>query len=124
MVPRIGHFFQEGRTVQMFAIKKTIRVLEELRAGSRDESRRFHFVGHQANLRMLETVCTRCEIPEDRHHSNVEWYGNTGAASSASVISMNWEKWTAKDDIAVVGVGSGLSWSGYRMRFVGEGETA
>jgi 3-oxoacyl-[acyl-carrier-protein] synthase-3 len=124
VVPRIGHFFQEGRTVQMFAIKKTIRVLEELRAGSRDESRRFHFVGHQANLRMLETVCSRCEIPEDRHHSNVEWYGNTGAASSASVISMNWEKWTAKDDIAVVGVGSGLSWSGYRMRFVGEGETA
>ena len=124
VVPRIGHFFQEGRTVQMFAIKKTIRVLQALRAGCEDESRRFHFVGHQANLRMLESVCTRCDISEDRHHSNVEWYGNTGAASAASVISMNWEKWTAKDDIVVVGVGSGLSWSGYRMRFVGKGKTS
>ena len=88
-----------------------------LLCGFETPERPFHFVGHQANLRMLESVCRRCDIRDDRHHSNVEWYGNTGAASSASVISMNWEKWNPIDDIAVAGVGAGLSWSSYLIRF-------
>ena len=122
VVPRIGHFHQEGRTVQMFAIKKTSQILRRLQAERDDTDRAFHFVGHQANLRMLESVCARCEIPEDRHHSNVEWYGNTAAASAASVISMHWDKWSAGDDVGVVGVGSGLTWAGYLARFTTEGE--
>ncbi|MCZ6465627.1 MAG: ketoacyl-ACP synthase III [Proteobacteria bacterium] len=117
VVPRLGHFTQEGRTVQMFAIKKTCDILQRLRAEYEEPNRSFHFIGHQANLRMLETVCQRCEVPEDRHHSNVEWYGNTGAASAASVLSMAWEKWRPGEDVAVVGVGSGLTWAGYLVRF-------
>ena len=121
VVPRLGHFTQEGRVVQTFGIKRMTRMIRELRDRFSDEERHFHFVGHQANLRMLQNVCKQCEIPNDRHHSNVEWFGNTGAASSASVISMNWEKWEGDDDIAVAGVGAGLTWSSYLMRFEGRG---
>ena len=117
VVPRTGHFAQEGRTVQSFAIKQTVRCYEGLRERYENDRRSLHFVGHQANLRMLESVCQRCEILPERHHSNVEWFGNTGAASSASVISMGWEKWQAHDDVAVVGVGAGLTWSSYLLRF-------
>jgi 3-oxoacyl-[acyl-carrier-protein] synthase-3 len=117
IVPRSGHFSQEGRTVQMFGIKRMTRCIEQLREQFAQDDRAFHFVGHQANLRMLETVRAQCDIPADRHHTNVEWYGNTGAASSASVVSMNWEKWTARDDVAVAGVGAGLTWSSYLLRF-------
>jgi len=117
VVPRLGFFAQEGRAVQAFAIRQTIRGFERVRNEFARADRPFHFVGHQANLRMLENVCRKCEIPAERHHSNVEWYGNTGAASSASVISMGWEKWTERDDVAVVGVGAGLTWASYLMRF-------
>ena len=82
--------------------------------------RSLHFIGHQANLRMLETVCQHCNIDGDHHHSNVVDYGNTGAAGAPSVISMNWDRWTDGDDVAIIGVGSGLSWSSYVLRF---GET-
>ncbi len=116
-VPHFGHFEQEGRTVQMFAIKKTIRVLRKLRKAHEEDDRRFHFVGHQANLRMLETVCRQVDIAEDRHHHNVVDYGNTGAAGAPGVVSMRWDAWESGDDIAIVGVGSGLTWSGYMMRF-------
>ncbi len=119
VVPRFGHFAQEGRVVQTFGIKRMTRLVRDMRDEFDDETRRFHFVGHQANLRMLQNVCKQCAIPADRHHSNVEWFGNTGAASSASVISMHWEKWEADDDIAVAGVGAGLTWSSYLMRFEG-----
>ena len=95
----------------------TEHVVAALRGEFESDARRFHFVGHQANLRMLESVCRRCNIPADRHHTNVEWFGNTGCASSASVISMNWEKWIDRDDLAVVGVGAGLTWSSYLLRF-------
>lgn len=117
VVPRIGHFSQEGRTVQTFAIRKTSDLLLATREEFLEEKRPFHFIGHQANLRMLESVCRRCEFPEELHHSNVEFFGNTGGASSGSVISQRWDKWLPGDDLCVVGVGSGLTWGSYLIRF-------
>ena len=119
VVPRMGHFAQEGRTVQAFAIRESARCFERLRESFESDERALHFIGHQANLRMLEAICERCGIDRERHHMNVEWFGNTGAASSASVLSMQWEKWGPRDDVAVVGVGAGLTWSSYLVRFGG-----
>lgn len=119
VVPRGGHFRQEGRVVQMFGIRQMAACINHLREVHERADRDFHFVGHQANLRMLESVRDLCGVPPERHHSNVEWYGNTGAASAASVISMNWEKWSPRDDIAVAGVGAGLTWASYLLRFGG-----
>jgi 3-oxoacyl-[acyl-carrier-protein] synthase-3 len=101
----------------MFAIRKTVEQLLRLRDAHAVSERRFHFVGHQANLRMLEAVRRECDVPEDRHHSNVEWFGNTAGASAPSVISMRWDDWRADDDVGVVGVGAGLTWSSYLLRF-------
>lgn len=117
VVPRLGHFHQEGRTVQTFAIRKTSDLYLTMRENHKDDDRQFHFVGHQANKRMLESVCRRCDIPDDRHHFNCEFFGNTAGASSGGVISQNWDKWTPRDDVCVVGVGSGLTWGSYLMRF-------
>jgi 3-oxoacyl-[acyl-carrier-protein] synthase-3 len=69
---------------------------------------------------MLETVCERCGIDDDHHHSNVVEFGNTGAAAAPSVVSMNWDRWQDGDNIAVIGVGSGLTWSSYILRFGGQ----
>ncbi len=44
-------------------------------------------------------------------------FGNTASAGAASVLSMQWEKWTSADDVAVVGVGAGLTWASYLLRF-------
>jgi 3-oxoacyl-[acyl-carrier-protein] synthase-3 len=117
LIPRVGHFSQEGRTVQMFGIKRMTRCVRALRDQFEDRSRVFHFVGHQANLRMLESVRDKCDIAPENHHTNAEWFGNTGAASAASVLSQNWDKWSPRDDIAVAGVGSGLTWASYLLRF-------
>jgi 3-oxoacyl-[acyl-carrier-protein] synthase-3 len=117
VVPRTGHFRQDGRVVQMFAIRKTAQLLAHLQVERREHGRRLHFVGHQANLRMLEAVCRQCDVPPERHHANVEWYGNTAGAGAPSVLSMRWDAWTAEDDVAVVGVGAGLTWSSSVLRF-------
>jgi 3-oxoacyl-[acyl-carrier-protein] synthase III len=119
-IPRLGHFRQQGRAVQAFAIRHTIALFEQLRGAHADAAdRTLHFVGHQANLRMLESVCRSCAIPPERHHHNVEWFGNTAAASGASVVSMAWDKWTPQDDVALAAVGAGLSWGSALLRFDG-----
>ena len=71
-----------------------------------------YFIGHQANRLMLEAVATRAEIRADRHLFNVDEYGNCGAAGAPSVLSQNWERFRSGDEIALVVVGSGLTWGG------------
>jgi 3-oxoacyl-[acyl-carrier-protein] synthase-3 len=116
-VPRQGFFNQEGQAVQKFAIKTMSSMVSELHARYLTPGRPFSFVGHQANLRMLERVCSGCEIPPQRHFHNLRDYGNTGAAGSTSVLSMRWDAWNSEDDVAVAGVGAGLTWSSYLLRF-------
>ena len=58
---------------------------ERLREDFEEDGRRLHFVGHQANRLMLEKVCELCDVPPDRHHHNVQSYGNTAGAGSPSV---------------------------------------
>jgi 3-oxoacyl-[acyl-carrier-protein] synthase III len=121
VVPRHGTFSQNGRIVQAFAIRKTAEGLAriaELSAEAGD--RTLHFAGHQANLLVLEACCARLGIPSERHHTNVERFGNTGAPSAPSVLSMHFEKWGPRDDVAVVGVGGGLSWGRALLRFGAE----
>jgi len=121
LIPRTGYFVQDGRAVQMFAIKRTREGLERLVEARREEPeaevRPLHFVGHQANLRVLEQVCQRCGIAPELHHANVELFGNTGGASAPSVLSMEWDKWRPEDDVAVSVVGGGLTWARALFRF-------
>jgi 3-oxoacyl-[acyl-carrier-protein] synthase III len=117
VIPRGGHFRQEGRTVQTFAVKTTARLFQALEAEHAAPDRTLHFVGHQANRLMLDAVCRECDIPPERHHTNVEWFGNTAAAGAPSVVSMRWDAWTARDDVALVGVGAGFTWSSHLLRF-------
>lgn len=116
IVPWAGHFAQEGATVQSFAIKQTVRLLRGLQTECADPQR-LHFIGHQANGLMLENVCARCEIPAERHHSNVSDFGNTATAGSPSVLSADWDRFSAGDQVALVGVGAGLSWATALLTF-------
>lgn len=116
-VPRQSFFRQEGQAVQKFAIKRMTSMVQALKAEHRVPGRPLSFIGHQANLRMLQAVADACDIPASRHFHNVCDYGNTAAAGSPSVISMRWDAWNSEDDIAVAGVGAGLTWASYLLRF-------
>jgi 3-oxoacyl-[acyl-carrier-protein] synthase-3 len=111
-IPRTGHFRQNGAHVQKFAIKKMASLLgeieERLDPGRRE---RLIYVGHQANLTMLESVCRRAHIPPERHFYNIVDHGNQCAAGAPSVLSQRWDRLRPGDVVGLVVVGSGLSWS-------------
>ena len=115
MIPAGGHFQQDGQAVQAFAIRKTVATLDELAAGLPSEDQPA-FIGHQANALVLEAVCRRRGTPPDRHFSNVDRFGNCGAAGAPSVLSQNLDQIT-DGYLSVAVVGSGLTWGGVLFNF-------
>lgn len=114
-IPTGGHFAQEGHAVQVFAIKTTTDVVKNLKASVPEtETRRQVFIGHQANLRMLENVCKRTGIALADHYANVAYFGNCGAAGAPSVLSQKWDE-LRNTVIHMAVVGSGLAWGGMRI---------
>lgn len=114
-IPAGGHFAQEGHRVQMFAIRKTVELIDpSLFTDNGHSPGNEFFIGHQANLRMLEAVCRRLNVPPSSHLSNVDMFGNCGAAGAPSVLSQNWEA-LASCAVNVAVVGSGLSWGSLRI---------
>jgi 3-oxoacyl-[acyl-carrier-protein] synthase-3 len=78
------------------------------------ETRRQVFIGHQANLRMLESVCKRTGIALSDHYANVGYFGNCGAAGAPTVLSQKWDE-LHHCVIHMAVVGSGLAWGGMRI---------
>ena len=111
VIPRVGHFHQNGSAVQKFAIKRMSELLAQIQTSAGDRRHRVIYVGHQANLTMLEAVVRRCEVPADKHHLNIVDFGNQAAAGAPVVMSQHWDEYQAGDLVACVVVGSGLSWS-------------
>jgi 3-oxoacyl-[acyl-carrier-protein] synthase-3 len=118
-ISRFGHFTQEGSAVQRFAIKTTgdclTALLPDARARTDRAGGRLHFIGHQANLLMLESVARRAGIDSAEHWHNVVDHGNTGAAGAPSVLSQRWDELGAGDTVLLVVVGSGLTWASMRI---------
>ena len=74
-----------------------------------------HFVAHQANLLVLESVARRAGLAESEHWFNVVDHGNTGAAGAPGVLSQRWGDLGKGDVVILAVVGSGLTWSSLRM---------
>jgi len=114
-----GHFDQEGRTVQTFAIKRSVAIIRELAAFIPDTPiQEIKFIGHQANLSMLDFVCKRAGITEPNHYFNVDVFGNCGAAGAPTVLSQRWDSFKQGDVIILAVVGSGLSWGGVLINVI------
>lgn len=117
MIPRTGHFIQQGAAVQAFAIKRTVQIYQQLNKLYPDKQNQLYFISHQANLSMLKSVCKRCNIYDEKHFYNIDKFGNTGAAGAPTVLAQNWEHFCPGDVVALVVVGSGLAWSGMTIEF-------
>ena len=79
---RLHYLYQEGRTVFRYAVTKMSDdcALVAERNGLDSSNIRF-VVPHQANIRIIEAVAKRLELPMDKVMLNIEHFGNTSAAT-------------------------------------------
>lgn len=79
---RLHYLFQEGRTVFRYAVTSMSDDCELIaeRNGLTKDNIRF-VVPHQANIRIIEAVAKRLEVPMEQVMVNIEHFGNTSAAT-------------------------------------------
>ncbi|WP_338896850.1 ketoacyl-ACP synthase III [Streptomyces sp. TG1A-60] len=76
------YFSMNGRGVTEFVEDQVVPGIQEfLKDNGVSQDDIAHFVPHQANGRLLESMSERLGIPSDRMATTVTRYGNTGAAS-------------------------------------------
>ncbi len=77
-----------------------------------DKSQLALVIPHQANLRIIETLCHRLEVPLDKAMINIQHYGNTSAATIPIALCEALEQNRIKpgDFLLMAAFGAGLTW--------------
>ena len=113
-----GFIHMDGQGTYKFAVATVPKVIEQVvqKAGlNYDEID--HFVLHQANLRIIESIAKKLKQPMDKFVVNIEKYGNTSAASVGLALD---EALTAgrirkNDKVLMCAFGAGKTWGAVVM---------
>ena len=78
-----------------------------------------HVIAHQANLRILEAVMKRLEIPLAKCHLNIEQVGNTSSASVPLTLDQASRAGKLRDGqlVLMMAIGGGMSWGSALLRW-------
>jgi 3-oxoacyl-[acyl-carrier-protein] synthase-3 len=77
-------------------------------------------VPHQANLRIIEAVAKRLNLPLDRVVINIDRYGNTSGASIPIALAeaVATGRMRQGDRVVCIAFGSGVVWGGLALRWI------
>jgi len=109
-----------GQNVYKFATREVPRVVSEALAEAQLTPDDVDWLLlHQANIRIMETVAKRLNIPSEKIITNLASYGNTSAGSIPLALSEAVRSGQVKkgDVIATAGFGAGLSWGSAILRW-------
>lgn len=109
-----------GQEVYKFATREVPRVLKEaLEAADMTVDDVDWLLLHQANIRIMEIVAKRMDLPFEKVITNLSSYGNTSAASIPIALDEAVRSGKVKkgDVIACAGFGAGLTWGSAIMRW-------
>ena len=106
---RLHYLYQEGRTVFRYAVTAMSNdVLEILKMNNLTADDVKWVVPHEANLRIIEAVTKRAEIPADKVVVNIDRYGNTSAATIPLALWDNEKNMKKGDNVIFTAFGAGF----------------
>jgi 3-oxoacyl-[acyl-carrier-protein] synthase-3 len=108
------HYFQmEGKEVFKHAVRRMESASKEAidRAGIK-ESEISWLIPHQANMRIIEAVAKRFEVPMEKVFITIHKYGNTSASSVGIALDELMRQNTVQkgENILLTAFGAGLTW--------------
>ncbi len=110
----LGKLRMVGREVYKFAVPKLVEIIDAaLKETGMKADQIDHFVCHQSNARIIESAITKLDLPADRVHMNIEYYGNSSAGSVGLCLDDLWRAGKVKkgDVVLFIAVGGGLTWA-------------
>jgi len=111
-----------GQEVYKFAVREVPLVLADVLRDAGLEAQQLDWLLlHQANQRILDAVAERFSVPPERVLSNLEFYGNTSAATIPLMLDEAVRDGRVQPGhlLATSGFGAGLSWGAAVVRWSG-----
>ncbi|RUM89805.1 MAG: 3-oxoacyl-ACP synthase [Thermodesulfatator sp.] len=120
-LPREDYFIRmQGREVFKQAVRAMESVaFEALEANGLSPSDLTLLIPHQANIRIIEFLRERLELPAEKVFVNIHKYGNTSAASIPIALDEALEEGRLKegDLVLMVSFGGGFTWAAVLLRW-------
>ncbi|BAP85000.1 3-oxoacyl-ACP synthase III [Paucilactobacillus hokkaidonensis JCM 18461] len=114
--PTTDAFFQDGRAVFEFATTTVPEQIKQLLADAKYAPAELQMVVcHQANLRIIETICTKLGMPFDKFAHTVERFGNMSSAGIPVTLDQE-TPITGGQPILLSGFGAGLNYGSMLIR--------
>ena len=108
-----GYIHMDGQGTYKFAVATVPKVIEQVvKAAGLTYDDIDHYVMHQANLRIIESIAKKVKQPMDKFIVNIEKYGNTSAASVGLALDEAFEEGRIKpgDKVLICAFGAGRTW--------------
>ena len=115
LVDGTKHFWQDGKKIREFSIRKTVETFEAVAAAKKLYAEDVYTVTHQANKVMMDSIIGHLHLPPERHIHNVEKQGNIASAGMPSAVAQHLDKLHKGDKIVYAVLGAGLAWGGGLM---------
>ena len=117
------YLYQEGRTVFKYAVSNMSDVSAAIaeKNGLTKETIDW-VVPHQANLRIIDAVAHRLEVPHEKVLINIERYGNTSAGTLPLCIWDFEEKLKKGDNLIFTAFGAGFTWGAVYVKWGYDGK--
>lgn len=115
---KMHYLYQEGRTVFKYAVSNMSSITAQIaeRNGLTKENIDW-VVPHQANLRIIDAVAQRLEVPMDKVMINIQRYGNTSGATLPLCL-WDYEKQLKKgDNIIFTAFGAGFTYGAVYVKW-------
>ena len=116
----VGHVRMEGKEVFRHAVEKLASVMDEaLSAANMQAGDIDWLVPHQANVRIIDAMQKKMDLPSDQVVRTVEQHANTSAASIPLALSAAVDDGRIKngDVLAMEAIGGGLVWGAALVKF-------
>ncbi|MBR5655259.1 MAG: ketoacyl-ACP synthase III [Prevotella sp.] len=122
---RLHYIYQEGRTVFRYAVTSMADDVTEVlkRNGLTNEDVNW-VVPHEANLRIIEAVAKRIDLPMEKIVVNIERYGNTSGATIPLAIWDNEKNFKKGDNVVLTAFGAGFTHGASLFKWAYDGATA
>lgn len=121
MIDQAQNFpFMDGPSVFKKAVVKFPEVImEALKVNGLQSSDIDMLIPHQANLRIAQFVQQQLKLSDDQVYNNIQYYGNTTAASVPIALCEAWEKGKIKtgDLVCLAAFGSGFTWASALLKW-------
>ncbi|MBR5193376.1 MAG: ketoacyl-ACP synthase III [Bacteroidaceae bacterium] len=115
---KMHYIYQEGRTVFKYAVSNMSEITASIaeRNGLTKENINW-VIPHQANMRIIDAVASRLEVPMEKVMVNIQRYGNT-SAGTLPLCLWDYEKKLKKgDNLIFTAFGAGFTYGAVYVKW-------